>query len=583
MVENDACRVLISNVLQSNSLRTVFQPIFDVSKSKVMGYEALTRGPEGHTLLTPSKMFDVAEAAGLLSELELLCRKLAIKRFAELKLEGYLFLNVSPHTIEQANHPHGETINLVKQYGLDPQKIVIEVTERFEAEDPSLLKESLEHYRNFGFKIAIDDLGTGHSGLRQWAELRPDIVKIDRYFISGCHDNIVKRELLRTIFELGRSTGVDIIAEGIEHSDEYLVLSNLGMKFAQGYLLAKPDSTPMKTFPAPYELTKKEKVSSDNMAKDGDFEISNLIQSVPPIYTHINCLEAYKTFKKSSNLYSLAVVDEYENLIGIVYRDQLAELFSSDYGHALYDAKPIVKIMNSITFKVDIAASLDDVSAEITDNDEFDQRPDFVVVNGDKYLGLASVRSLLKKMTEEKVKHAQHANPLTMLPGNIVINERMNHLLGRKQAFQMAYFDLDFFKPFNDVYGYAAGDEIIKFVAELLAQQCQGEFVGHVGGDDFVVIFSHQLNAQEVGKRILAEFERRVLNYFEPEHIKDKGYSALSRDGKVQFFPLLSLSCGIIQPNLSNTTSHHDVALLAANAKKQAKSLESGEVFYLAS
>ena len=574
---------LVTQVLNNEQLTTVFQPIYDVSTSSVMGYEALTRGPEGHNLHSPLVMFSTAEQVGLLSELELLCRKLAIKRFAELKLSGNLFLNVSPHTIEQSSHPHGETLNLVKYYGLDPNKIVIEVTEKFEAEDPSLLKESLAHYRNFGFKIAIDDLGTGHSGLRQWAELRPDIVKIDRYFISGCQDNIVKRELLRTIFELGRSTGVEIIAEGIEQSDEYLVLSNLGMKFAQGYLLAKPQGEPSREFPKQYALQPSQGQAAKISSELGDFEISNLVQSVAPIYTHITCLEVYKTFKKTNNLYSLAVVDEQEKLIGIVYRDQLAELFSSDYGHALYDKKPITKIMKAISFKVDIAASLDEVSNEITDNEEFDQRPDFVVVNGDKYLGLASVRSLLKKMTEEKVKHAQHANPLTMLPGNIVIQDRMNHLLLHKQRFSMAYFDLDFFKPFNDVYGYAAGDELIKLVAELLVQHCHGEFVGHVGGDDFVVIFAHQLSAVTTCQAILADFDNRVRTYFEPQHLAENGYTAMSRDGQQQFFPLLSLSCGVIEPNLSNTRSHHDVALLAANAKKQAKALDSGEVFYLAS
>lgn len=579
----EANKKLVNEIIQDASLTTVFQPIFDVSASRVMGYEALTRGPEFHPLYSPVKLFETAESVGLLSELELLCRKLAIKRFAELKLAGHLFLNVSPHTIEQACHPHGETINLVKHYGLDPNKIVIEVTEKFEAEDPSLLKESLEHYRHFGFKIAIDDLGTGHSGLRQWAELRPDIVKIDRYFISGCQDNIVKRELLRTIFELGRSTGVEIIAEGIEQSDEFLMLSNLGMKYAQGYLLARPALDPTTEFPKQYIVHKQNPVSAIAGNDFGDFEISNLVQSVAPIHTHITCLEVYKTFKKSSILHSLAVVDEGGKLIGIVYRDQLAELFSSDYGHALYDKKPITKIMKEITFRVDIAASLDEVSAEITDNEELDQRPDFVVVNGDKYLGLASVRSLLKKMTEEKVKHAQHANPLTMLPGNIVINERMNHLLLHHQPFLMAYFDLDFFKPFNDVYGYAAGDEIIKLVAELLSQECGNEFIGHVGGDDFVVIFSQQLNGIDVCKRVLAEFEQRVQNYFEPEHIADNGYSAIGRDGQQQFFPLLSLSCGLIEPNVTNTSSHHDVALLAASAKKQAKQLESGQVFYLAS
>ena len=542
MVEDKVAIDQVREILQSNNLTTVFQPIFDSLNGTVMGYEALTRGPKDHPLHSPIQLFDTAENAGLLSELELLCRKLAIKRFAELNLTGNLFLNVSPYTIGQNSHPHGETLNLVKHYGLKPNKIVIEVTEKFEAEDPSLLKESLEHYRSFGFKIAIDDLGTGHSGLRQWAELRPDIVKIDRYFISGCQHNIVKRELLRTIFELGRSTGVEIIAEGIEESDEFLLLSNLGMKYAQGYLLAKPEVNPVVEFPQAYMLSKADRSEQSGKGDFGDFEISNLVQSVAPIHTHVTCLEVYKTFKKSSNLHSLAVVNEYENLIGIVYRDQLAELFSSDYGHALYDKKPITKIMKEISFKVDIAASLDDVSAEITDNEEFDQRPDFVVVSGDKYLGLASVRSLLKKMTEEKVKHAQHANPLTMLPGNIVINERMNHLLLHRQPFLMAYFDLDFFKPFNDVYGYAAGDEIIKLVAEVLSQHCHNEFIGHVGGDDFVVIFSRQLNALAVCKQVLREFEQRVRNYFEPEHLADNGYAAVGRDGNKQFFPLLSLS-----------------------------------------
>lgn len=582
MGELETKRVLLINIIETENLTTVFQPIYDVTKSSIMGYEALTRGPTNHPLHSPAIIFDLAETLGLLSELELLCRKLAIKRFAELKLEGCLFLNVSPKTIEQHSHPHGETLNLVHEYGLRPEQIVIEVTERFEASDPSLLKESLQHYRNFGFKIAIDDLGTGHSGLRQWAELRPDIVKIDRYFISGCHDNIVKRELLRTIFELGRSTGVEIIAEGIEESDEYIVLLNLGMKYGQGYLLAMPQQEPVRSFPEEYKKPN-QAGSVVNAEHSGEFEISNLVQDVPPIYTNMSCLEVYRTFKSTNNLYSLAVVSKGGKLIGIVYRDQLAELLSSDYGHALYDTKPISTVMKEITFSVDISASLDDVSAEITENDEFDQRPDFVVVNQNKYMGLVSVRSLLKKMTEEKVKHAQHANPLTMLPGNIVIQDRMDHLLHHKQPFMMAYFDLDYFKPFNDVYGYAAGDEVIKLVAEILTEVCQGEFIGHVGGDDFVVIFAHQLNGVETCRKVLSEFENRVTNYFEPQHIQSGGYKAVGREGQEQFFPLLDLSCGVIAPNIENTNTHHDVALLAASAKKQAKKLESGEVYYLAS
>ncbi|NVK25900.1 MAG: EAL and GGDEF domain-containing protein [Gammaproteobacteria bacterium] len=575
--------VLLKNLILNEELSIVFQPICNTEHSSIMGYEALTRLPEGHLFNSPTVLFDVAERSGLLSELELLCRKMAIQRFAELKLQGKLFLNVSPHTIVQKQHPHGETLNLVKQFGLTPEIVVIEVTERFEASDPTLLKESLQHYRNAGFSIAIDDLGTGHSGLRQWAELRPDIVKIDRYFISGCPSNIVKRELLRTIFDLGKATGVEIIAEGIEQNDEYLLLQKLGMKYAQGYLLAKPEKTPTEEFPVDLvNLSRKKSIESDNL-DESEFEISHLVKNQPPIHTQQTCLEIYKLFKQSERINALVVIDQDEQPIGMVYRDQLAELLSSNYGHALYDKKPISSIMTPINFNVDISASIDDVSAQVTDNEELDQRPEFVVVNQGKYWGVANVRSLLKKMTEEKIKHAQHANPLTMLPGNIVIQQRMNHLLKHKQAFKMAYFDLDYFKPFNDLYGYAAGDAVIKLVAEILTEQCHGQFIGHVGGDDFVVIFNQIDIAKGRCESVIKAFNERIVNYFEDEHIQNNGYHAIGREGSRQFFPLLALSCGVITPNVLTTTSHHDVAILATHAKKLSKKLDSGEVFELAS
>jgi len=240
---------LIKSLILNQELTIVFQPIFNAANNSVWGYEALTRLPEEHPITSPATLFDLAEKCGLLSELELFCRKQSIQRFAELSLEGLLFLNVSPYTIAQKSHPHGETLNLLQQHGLSPKQVVIEVTERFKAEDHSLLKQSLEYYRNSGFGIAIDDLGTGYSGLKQWAELHPNIVKIDRYFISGCPSNIVKRELLKTIFELGKTTDVMIIAEGIEEFEEYELLKSLGMVYAQGYLLAKPAEQPPKSFP----------------------------------------------------------------------------------------------------------------------------------------------------------------------------------------------------------------------------------------------------------------------------------------------------------------------------------------------
>lgn len=570
-------KTLCQQLIDSESLHIVFQPIYDVSANEPMGYEALTRGPSGHPLEFPNQLFEVAHTFGLLSKLELLCRKLAFQRFSELALDGKLFINVSPHTIEQKCHPHGETLKLLEQFNLKPEQLVIEVTERFEATDPSLLKDSLQHYRDLGLRIAIDDLGTGHSGLKQWAELRPDIVKIDRYFISDCHNNIVKRELLRTIFEMGKATGVAIIAEGIEQHDEYILLKNLGMQYAQGYLLAKPAVQPSRRFPE--QLLQSVLGKSNLRAIDTEqFEIGKLVKTVTPVDASAKCIDVYRMFKLDDNQLCVAVVDRNNRPIGLVYRDQLAELFSSDYGRALYSKKDIDMVMNHVMLAVEIGSPIDEISKYITDNDEFDKRPEFIVTNKGQYVGLANVRSLLKKMTEEKIKHAQHANPLTMLPGNVVIQQRIDHLLGYNIPFSMAYFDLDHFKPFNDIYGYAAGDNVIKLVADILSEVCHEHFVGHVGGDDFVVIFQTG-QCEALCLQVLEEFAKRIQIYFQPEHLKQRGYCAKDRDGKKKHFPLLDISCGVIHPDVDILDSHHDVSILASEAKKQAKRASSGVVY----
>lgn len=566
----------ITRLIEKKRLTIVFQPIFDVKKESILGYEALTRLPTDSMIKNPEHLFKAANEAGILSELELHCRQQAINRFSQLKLSGLLFLNVSPCTLSQADHPRGETLNLLKSAGISPDNVVIEITEQFEANDNQILKESLEHYRELGFKIAIDDLGTGHSGLKQWSELRPDIVKIDRYFINGCHQNIVKRELLRTIFELGLATGVSIIAEGIEHNEEFLLLEKMGMQFAQGFLLAKPDEYPKIKFPDSLILRK---IGPNQLANNNNaFELESLIAYIKPVSINEVCSDVYKIFKKSAAIQSIAVVDTNETPIGVIYRDTLAEIFSSDYGHALYDNKPITNLMDKLPFTVDMSASIDDVSSLITDNTHFDLRPEFIVVDKEKYIGVASIRSLLKIMTEQKIQNAQHANPLTMLPGNIIIEQKIIKLLNSKQDFSMAYFDLNHFKPFNDLYGYAEGDVVIRLVADILSKVCVNAFVGHVGGDDFVVLFQNQAS-EMLCKKVLTIFDQRISNIFKEEHLTQGGYHSMCRKGNNEWFSLMSLSCGIIHPNVNTVQSHLDVANLASEAKKIAKKMPSGEVY----
>jgi EAL domain-containing protein (putative c-di-GMP-specific phosphodiesterase class I) len=237
------------DILAGKAVTTVFQPIFNVQQKTIVGYEALTRGPENTELYSPDKLFHYAAQYDLISELEILCRDKAITRFAELKLPGKLFINISPLVLLSKNHPQGETIKFVQQAGLSCDQIVIELSEKYPVPNDTMLSEALAKYRQFGFDVAIDDLGAGYSGLKLWSQLRPDMVKIDRYFVENCHQDSFKRKFLKAIFDLAQSAKAQVIVEGIETIEEFELLEMLGMVYAQGFYLAKPAIMPIRHYP----------------------------------------------------------------------------------------------------------------------------------------------------------------------------------------------------------------------------------------------------------------------------------------------------------------------------------------------
>lgn len=239
----------INNIIKNKAIRTVFQAIFNTQEQCVVGYEALTRGPNNSPLHQPDILFEQATQAGLLSELEILCRDNAIKRFAELNLTGKLFLNISPLVLLNKSHPQGETVKFVEQAGLNCQNIVIELSEKYPFPNDNALRDALDRYRKFGFNVAIDDLGAGYSGLKLWSQLLPDIVKIDRYFVENCDKDNFKQKFLRAIFDLATAAKAEIVVEGIECEQEFDFLQSLGMVYAQGYYLARPSYNPIRHYP----------------------------------------------------------------------------------------------------------------------------------------------------------------------------------------------------------------------------------------------------------------------------------------------------------------------------------------------
>lgn len=227
-------------LISGETISTLLQPIVNIEKKTVFGYEALSRGPSDSPLHGAQILFETAERSGLTSGLEGLCLRTTARSWSGQGSPLKLFVNISPAKLMPSEFNPSHLRKLLEANRLKPSDIVIELSERYPTADPSELLKTLSWLQAEGFLIAIDDLGSGYSGLKLWSELKPDFVKIDRHFIRDIHDDLIKREFLKSVVELANRLGCKLIAEGVETTAELRVVSDLGISLVQGFLLGRP-------------------------------------------------------------------------------------------------------------------------------------------------------------------------------------------------------------------------------------------------------------------------------------------------------------------------------------------------------
>ncbi|MDH0141168.1 bifunctional diguanylate cyclase/phosphodiesterase [Aquipseudomonas alcaligenes] len=562
----------LESILAHGDLHSLFQPIVSLSERRILGYEALTRGPSNSPLHAPLALFSVARNVGRLSELELLARKSACRHFRGQQLSGKLFLNVSPESLLESSHQPGRTLKLLQDVGIPPDQVVIELTEQAPIEDFGLLDTALHHYRAMGFSIALDDLGAGYSSLRLWSELRPDYVKIDRHFIDGIHQDAVKREFVGSILKMARASRAQVIAEGIELAEELATLIEMGVDLVQGYLLCRPQEQPPRD--AQKLLPRLDNLAPVLGEDSGDLcALLNEQQAVPQDTPIAMVLEA---FRAQANLNSLAVLDDRQQPVGIVHRHSLSDALLKPFATDLFARKPISRLMSSDFLAVDIGHSLQQVSRLLTSRARQRMEEDFIITRQGRYCGLGRVIDVLKLITELKIQQARHANPLTLLPGNVPIQQCLARLLQQGRESVVCYVDIDSFKPFNDLYGYARGDEVLLCLAQCLNERVDPsrDFVGHIGGDDFLLVLGPDTWRERLNQ-LQEDFQAQCRRFYREEHLQAGCFVSHNRQGKREEFALLSLSIGVVQLH-PQSCAHLDAAQLAglaSEAKRQAKAV----------
>lgn len=233
-------RTTLQDVILGDGLTTVYQPIVDLGTGDIFAFEALSRGPRGTGFESPATLFAIADEVDLTVELDRACFRGALRSAMTLEPVHRLFVNLLPMSFYDSAFIEVEVGNLLSAAGLTPANIVFEITERLAIENFASFKRALASYTAMGFGVAIDDVGTRHSNLESVMSLRPHFIKISDVLVRGIARSTVKREMLRSLRHIAETIDAVMIAEGIEHVDDVVALRELGLRYGQGYYMARP-------------------------------------------------------------------------------------------------------------------------------------------------------------------------------------------------------------------------------------------------------------------------------------------------------------------------------------------------------
>ncbi len=530
-------RARIETIIADKLLLTAFQPIVDLSTSKVIGAEALSRFVADPSA-TPDIWFDEAAGVGLGTELELLAVETALQAAGELPTHLYVSINVSPSTCLDDRLAR---ILASPPIGLD--RIVLELTEHTEVINYEPLNDILKGFRLGGLRVAIDDAGAGFASGQHILKISPDIIKLDRSLVTAIESHSGERALAASLVALATELGATVTAEGIETRAELRCVTALGVAAGQGYLLGRPSVTPREwsrwKSPAPNrDLTRA--TSGNPFAPSGssapraiEFARTTRTRARPTGTTSRSTPQgAYREEHLASHAQdwgrgaptrdiAIAVLDALPdatailNSAGVIIAVNRAwRMFSQDNGG---DAKATgvgVSYLDACA-RASTAGSADATEAlaglrSVLGGQSVEHEWEYpchspnvsrwfisriTSVRGDPGGAVAShVNISRRKRAEQELLHQASHDPLTGLANRLLFTAALTGALGgqprldRQTDVGLLYIDLDNFKPVNDVYGHAAGDEMLLIATHRIRSRVRPQdTIARLGGDEFVV------------------------------------------------------------------------------------------------
>ncbi|HZT41485.1 MAG TPA: EAL domain-containing protein [Chthonomonadaceae bacterium] len=392
---------LLEIILQKQ-LRAQFQPIVNLRDGRIFGYEALIRGPKGALLQRSGALFRAADKARLISWLDLACQEQCFASAAEQRIRHLLFINMDAEGLSFLDLQGRPLALRAREYGLAPENIVIEITERQTVSDFPRLLNYIGRLREEGFKIAVDDAGAGYSSLYTISELRPEFVKVGRAVVRNIDVNGERRSLLAALAQYARTIGAAMLAEGPETRQELATLIDLGIPYSQGYLMGKPADSFRGVPRETREFIHQRAQQSALMAAGRSVTIGRLARRGMAMPPETPLAEAARYFAKDASLTSVVVVEEGRPR-GLVMRQQLdyvLDVAKAANIAALLPAETLAQWMRTSVLFADAEASLHEIARQATTRADISLESDVIIVQGGNlYAGVLPIRALMEAVT----------------------------------------------------------------------------------------------------------------------------------------------------------------------------------------
>ncbi len=404
-----AALVRVADLLAADALSAQFQPIVAIAGGAIIGYEGLVRGPAGSAVEMPGPLFAQAAREGCSLDLELAAAATCVKAFAASGADGQLFVNFSAHAIVQLARQRERVLA-----ALPASRIVIELTEQHPASDLPGLPAALAELRGSGIAFALDDYGTANASMSAWVRLRPDIVKIDRFFIDGIASDPRKFEAVKAMQHFALATGSRLIAEGIECAADLIVVRDLGIDCGQGFFLGRPATVPAPRTAAPAHdalraphiavfpgVTRTATITRPNATVTDKMRVP-----APALPSHATNNQVLELFRRRPDLHAVAVV-EGERPIALINRRGFMDRYALPYHREVFGKRACLQLANDTPLIVDNATTVEQLTALLANHDQRYLTEGFIITDHGRYAGLGTGESLVRAVTEVRVEAAR--------------------------------------------------------------------------------------------------------------------------------------------------------------------------------